>query len=129
MVDAPNIDDEDSLYTMILPDNEAWDKAYAHISPYFTTYNADEAVADSIRDGVKGASINPWIFSIAFNLFEMNILYYLIMLDVVRRHAARRSGRRCRRGGFVHGADQKGIGGGQLTAACSDETPGDFRLQ
>ena len=32
-------------------------------------------------------------------------------------------------GGFVHGADQKGIGGGQLTAACSDETPGDFRLQ
>ena len=24
---------------------------------------------------------------------------------------------------------QKGIGGGQLTAACSDETPGDFRLQ
>lgn len=31
--------------------------------------------------------------------------------------------------GFVHGADQKGIGGGQLTAACSDETPGDFRLQ
>ena len=29
----------------------------------------------------------------------------------------------------VHGADQKGIGGGQLTAACSDETPGDFRLQ
>ncbi|MCQ4762309.1 hypothetical protein NE555_16965, partial [Alistipes onderdonkii] len=29
----------------------------------------------------------------------------------------------------LHGADQKGIGGGQLTAACSDETPGDFRLQ
>ena len=27
------------------------------------------------------------------------------------------------------GADQEGIGGGQLTAACSDETPGDFRLQ
>ena len=27
-----HIDDEDSLYTMILPDNEAWDKAYAHIS-------------------------------------------------------------------------------------------------
>lgn len=32
-------------------------------------------------------------------------------------------------GGFVHGADQEGTGGGQLTAACSDETPGDFRLQ
>ena len=32
-----HIDDEDSLYTMILPDNAAWDKAYAQISPYFTT--------------------------------------------------------------------------------------------
>lgn len=52
-----HIDDEDSLYTMILPDNEAWDKAYAHISPYFTTYNADEAVADSIRDVQTGQAI------------------------------------------------------------------------
>jgi len=57
------------------------------------------------------------------------MLGYDIAGHVVRRHAARRSGRRCRRGGFVHGADQEGICGGQLTAACSDETPGDFRLQ
>lgn len=52
-----HIDDEDSLYTMILPDNAAWDKAYAHISPYFTTYNANEAVADSIRDVQTGQAI------------------------------------------------------------------------
>ena len=28
------IHDEDSVYTMILPDNEAWDKAYEQVSPY-----------------------------------------------------------------------------------------------
>lgn len=52
-----HIDNEDSLYTMILPNNDAWDKAYAHISPYFVTYNADEALADSIRDVQTGQAI------------------------------------------------------------------------
>ena len=52
-----HIDDEDSLYTMILPDNDAWDKAYAHVSPYFATYNADEAVADSIQEVQTGQAI------------------------------------------------------------------------
>lgn len=51
------IDDEDSLYTMILPDNDAWDKAYAHISPYFANYNADQAVADSIQEVQTGQAI------------------------------------------------------------------------
>lgn len=52
-----HIDDEDSLYTMILPDNDAWDKAYARVSPYFATYNADEAVADSIQEVQTGQAI------------------------------------------------------------------------
>ena len=52
-----HIDDEDSLYTMILPDNDAWDKAYAHISPYFATYNADPVLADSIQMVQTGQAI------------------------------------------------------------------------
>ncbi len=45
-----DIADEDSVFTMIIPDNVAWQKAYDRISPYFNVYNADQAVADSIRD-------------------------------------------------------------------------------
>lgn len=44
------IDNEDSVYTMILPDNGAWDKAYARLSPSFVCYNPVQAVADSIQD-------------------------------------------------------------------------------
>ena len=51
------IHDEDSVYTMILPDNEAWDKAYEQVSPYFKVYNADEAVADSITKVQTGQAI------------------------------------------------------------------------
>ncbi len=51
------IHDEDSVYTMILPDNEAWDKAYEQVSPYFKVYNADEAVADSITRVQTGQAI------------------------------------------------------------------------
>lgn len=38
---------EDSVYTMILPDNAAWEEAYAHISPYFRVYGKPE-YADSV---------------------------------------------------------------------------------
>ena len=51
------INNEDSLYTMILPDNAAWDVAYARVSPYFANYNKDQAVADSIRDVQAGQAI------------------------------------------------------------------------
>lgn len=43
------IGSEDSLYTMIVPDNDAWNAAYFRISPYFKAYSKDEAVADSIQ--------------------------------------------------------------------------------
>lgn len=45
-----DIADEDSLFTMIIPDNEAWDKAYERIRPYYTVYDKDPEVADSIGD-------------------------------------------------------------------------------
>lgn len=40
---------EDSIYTMIIPDNSTWELAYERISPYFNAYSADDAVADSIQ--------------------------------------------------------------------------------
>lgn len=45
-----NIQAEDSLFTMLIPDNKAWDESYARIAPLFNVYNADAAAADSIRD-------------------------------------------------------------------------------
>lgn len=44
------IEAEDSVFTMLMPNNQAWKEAYEKISPYFTVYNADGAKADSIRD-------------------------------------------------------------------------------
>lgn len=44
-----NIASEDSVFSMVIPDNQAWEKAFQEIEPYFNTYNADQAVADSIR--------------------------------------------------------------------------------
>ncbi len=41
---------EDSVFTMIIPDNNAWQKAYDRISPYYNVYDADSKVSDSIRD-------------------------------------------------------------------------------
>lgn len=41
---------EDSVFTMIVPDNMAWDRAYERISPLFNVYDADVDKADSIRD-------------------------------------------------------------------------------
>lgn len=44
-----NIAAEDSVFTMIVPTDAAWDAAYRRISPYFNVYNADAVLADSIR--------------------------------------------------------------------------------
>lgn len=43
------IGNEDSTYTMILPDNAAWQAAYERISPYFRPFNKEQALADSIQ--------------------------------------------------------------------------------
>lgn len=43
------VNNEDSLYTMIIPDNNAWREAYEHIKPYFRTYDKEQHVADSIQ--------------------------------------------------------------------------------
>ncbi|MDD4969103.1 MAG: fasciclin domain-containing protein [Paludibacter sp.] len=44
------INTEDSIYTMLIPSDKAWDAAYARISPYFKTYNSNQAHADSVRN-------------------------------------------------------------------------------
>lgn len=44
------IEAEDSVFTMLVPDNQAWQKAYEETSKYFTVYDADQSKADSIRD-------------------------------------------------------------------------------
>ncbi len=45
-----DIEAEDSVFTMIIPDNLAWQEAYDKISRYFNVYNADATVADSIKE-------------------------------------------------------------------------------
>lgn len=45
-----SIETEDSVFTMLIPDNRAWTEAYDRISPYFKVYDADAAKADSITD-------------------------------------------------------------------------------
>jgi hypothetical protein len=44
------IHQEDSVFTMLIPDNQAWDAAYEELAPYFKRYNANPAVADSIQN-------------------------------------------------------------------------------
>lgn len=44
-----HISDEDSTYTMVLPDNQAWDAVYERIFPYYRVYDADAKKADSIQ--------------------------------------------------------------------------------
>lgn len=41
---------EDSLFTMIIPDNNAWNKAYEQLKPLFKRYDADAEHGDSITD-------------------------------------------------------------------------------
>lgn len=44
-----DIGDEDSLFTMIIPSNKAWQKAYEQVSPHFAVYDKNQAIADSIQ--------------------------------------------------------------------------------
>lgn len=44
------IANEDSTFTMLVPDNAAYQAAYERIRPYFNAWNADQAVADSLAD-------------------------------------------------------------------------------
>ncbi len=52
-----HIADEDSLYTMLVPDNTAWDAAYERIHPSFKLFSADEQYADSVQDVRTGIAI------------------------------------------------------------------------
>lgn len=45
-----DIEAEDSVFTMLIPDNNAWQDAYRKTEPYFTVYNADTHKADSIKE-------------------------------------------------------------------------------
>ena len=45
-----DIASEDSVFSMAIPDNAAWARAYEEIKPYFVTYNSDSSKADSIQD-------------------------------------------------------------------------------
>ena len=44
------IHEEDSIYTMLMPSDAAWDAAYTRISPSFVVYNANSHIADSIKN-------------------------------------------------------------------------------
>jgi len=58
-----DIADEDSLFTMVIPDNNAWDKAYERIRPYYNVYDKDQEIADSIGDvQTKLAIVNDLVF-------------------------------------------------------------------
>ena len=41
---------EDSVYTMIIPTDRAWDEVYSRIEPYFVTYSTNQAYADSLKN-------------------------------------------------------------------------------
>jgi len=55
---------EDSSYTMLVPNNAAWNSAYNRIKPYFVTYNSNKFRADSlVRANTTTALIQDLIFS------------------------------------------------------------------
>jgi len=57
------INNEDSIYTILVPTNQAWEAAYERIAPYFTVYNKNANYADSVsRIQTSLAIINNLIF-------------------------------------------------------------------
>ena len=57
------INNEDSVYTMLMPTNKAWDAARQKIAPYFKIYNSDRNYADSVSQVQTSlAIINNLIF-------------------------------------------------------------------
>lgn len=58
-----DIADEDSLFTMVIPDNAAWDEAYARIRPFYNVYDKNQDIADSIGDvQTKLAIVHDLVF-------------------------------------------------------------------
>ena len=58
-----HIADEDSVYSMVLPTNEAWAAAYKRIAPYYKVYDTDAALADSLQQiRTKLAIMNDLVY-------------------------------------------------------------------
>lgn len=58
-----HIKSEDSLYSMVVPTNEAWAAAYERIAPSFKVYDTNAHVADSIQDiRTKLAIVNDLVY-------------------------------------------------------------------
>jgi len=57
------INNEDSIYTMLVPTNAAWKAAYERIAPYFKIYNKNQLYADSVSNVQTSlAIVNNLIF-------------------------------------------------------------------
>jgi len=56
-----NLNKEDSLYTAILPDNDAWIDAYNRIKPYYNTLAIDGG-ANKQRESVQWAIVKDLVF-------------------------------------------------------------------
>jgi len=57
------INNEDSIYTMLVPTNAAWKAAYERIAPYFKVYNKNQLYADSVSNVQTSlAIVNNLIF-------------------------------------------------------------------
>ena len=58
-----SINNEDSIYTMLVPTNAAWKTAYERIAPYFKVYNKNQLYADSVSNVQTSlAIVNNLIF-------------------------------------------------------------------
>lgn len=57
------IQNEDSTYAMVIPNNVAWDSAYARIKPTFAIYSKDMNYSDSVQDiRTKLAIVNDLVY-------------------------------------------------------------------
>lgn len=55
-----DIENEDSVYTMILPDNQAWETAYEYVKPYFKVFvnkKQPQEYADSVQHVQTGLAL------------------------------------------------------------------------
>jgi uncharacterized surface protein with fasciclin (FAS1) repeats len=60
------LNDEDSIYTMLLPTNEAWAEAYSRIEPYYVSNHPQ--IADSLqRSNTQYALVQDLVFRGAYN--------------------------------------------------------------
>lgn len=56
------INREDSSYTMVVPDNGAWDEAYSRIKDYYVYYDTDTHKADSLQHAKTSFAIVQDLF-------------------------------------------------------------------